>query len=481
LVWGKDLQKFVYFSVGGGTGGGGQPPTRPPFVTKPTPASKPGFVKILKVPTPRPDASESDSEFTPEGTSDDGWDSDAPHTPVERFNHFRELETSLVDSCVANLGPRVHSSSSDIYPVNCPEIIDNRLPIHPSTHFIRSEQCTEAGLDAVLQRLAENQEAIVDATNELEILNNFMRIQQNSQANVFADVCKARIVNPNAPFLTVENVDRTKAMCVENIQRTANFVRHLECRLRSLRQTVNRDLAEQSAISFGRNYARHHPNEEFVIFLLEEGNVIQRTNPFHPSRFSPTEEPEEPAARVTLAPPNLDGPVRKKTPSKRPRDKRSNVLSNRLDSQVDSRVDSQVELHFDVMKIDHVFQMANLFHLKKNILIVFPDSAKIFQSLTKTMDNNLIILHDSVKTYYTSGRYEANLKMMTSDYFKFTNALERSSVDLDFKKHFILELNDFVRQKLGDQLKWFYNPYDSIEEVRTKILNVSQKMYSIKI
>jgi hypothetical protein len=50
------------------------------------------------------------------------------------------------------------------------------------------------------------------------------------------------------------------------------------------------------------------------------------------------------------------------------------------------------------------------------------------------MDNNIAIIHDSIKQYYTLGEFEPQLKNMTGEYFKFTNQLEQSHVDFEFKK-----------------------------------------------
>jgi hypothetical protein len=41
-----------------------------------------------------------------------------------------------------------------------------------------------------------------------------------------------------------------------------------------------RNAAEISAMRFGLNYARQHPSDEFVIFVMGEGHILQRTNPF---------------------------------------------------------------------------------------------------------------------------------------------------------------------------------------------------------
>ena len=52
----------------------------------------------------------------------------------------------------------------------------------------------------------------------------------------------------------------------------------LELRLNQLGRTINRHLAEVSDAQFGINYQRSHPYDEFVIFIREDGNILQRTN-----------------------------------------------------------------------------------------------------------------------------------------------------------------------------------------------------------
>jgi hypothetical protein len=65
-------------------------------------------------------------------------------------------------------------------------------------------------------------------------------------------------------------------------------------------------------------------------------------------------------------------------------------------------------------------------------------------------------------------------------YRTFTIELENSSIDLDFKKHFFLELNYFIYQQINSNLHWCYDPLNAIEDVNTKILSVEHRI-SIKI
>ncbi len=67
-------------------------------------------------------------------------------------------------------------------------------------------------------------------------------------------------------------------------------------------------------------------------------------------------------------------------------------------------------------------------------MIVYPNDSNIFKSLRKTRDNNMAIIHDSIKQYYSSGKYKIQLKNMTGEYFKFTDQLEVSHIDFDLKK-----------------------------------------------
>jgi hypothetical protein len=95
------------------------------------------------------------------------------------------------------------------------------------------------------------------------------------------------------------------------------------------------------------------------------------------------------------------------------------------------------------------------------------------------MDNNIGIIHDSMQQYYTSGKYELQLKNMTCEYFKFTNQLDLSDIDFDF--NIILELDDYKRQKLDGNMLWFYKTYNCLEDLKTKISSMFKKLYSTKI
>jgi hypothetical protein len=131
---------------------------------------------------------------------------------------------------------------------------------------------------------------------------------------------------------------------------------------------------------FGYNYAPQNLADGFIIFVMEQGNFLQWTNPFHVSRFSGprVEQPEN----FEDASPDFTTPS---TPRRLPR---SDILSNSI---------NEPSSHFDIVHIDHAFQLTKYFNKNKNVLIVFPDDLKFFRSLTKTMDNNIAIIHDSIQ------------------------------------------------------------------------------------
>ncbi len=242
-----------------------------------------------------------------------------------------------------------------------------------------------------------------------------------------------------------------------------NYILDVEERLAIFQLLEVRNAAEISAMRFGLNYARQHPSDEFVIFVMEEGHILQRTNPFLPSKFSGprVEATKNPEDHLPFPAPG--------TPRRFPR---NNVLTNKLNSP---------DANFDVVHIDHAFQISKYFNKNKNILIVYPNDSNILKSLRKTMDNNIAIIHDSIKQYYSSGKYEIQLKNMTGEYFKFTDQLEVSHIDFDFKKEYIWELNDYIRQKLDGNMLWFYETYKCIEDLKTKISNMFKKLYVTKI
>ncbi len=427
--------------MGGGSGGGDQPPTRPPFFTKPTPASKPLLGRKLVVKDPNIG---SDNDNTPTGTSGD--ESEFTSESESAFP-----DESFQDPCVVNKGPRVHGSSSRIFPIQCPASLRNYLPIHPSTHFITREMCTQTFLHSVQEMLRDNNEE----------LNNV----------------RERIVYERNHERFIKSEYETQELYSNRMRWQENSRIDLELRLNQLGRTINRHLAEVSAAQFGINYQRSHPYDEFVIFIREDGNILQRTNEYSPSRFE-----NEQTTSTTTAKPTVT--LRKEYPERHPRDKRSNVHTNQLDVSSHVGVTPPINVtppmnvdlptnatpEFKVVWVNHVFEMATLFENPENVLVVYPNKNLIFKALTKTMDNNFKILQDLIKGYYSSG-YKASLDHTALAYLKFTSKLEHSLLPIDFKKRYISEVDDLIKQQLQSDMRWYHNPLRALEDLNTKILD----------
>jgi hypothetical protein len=428
--------------VGGGSGSGGdQPPTRPPFFTKPTPASKPLLGRKLVVKDPNIG---SDDDNTPTGTSGD--ESEFTSESESAFP-----DESFQDPCVVNKGPRVHGSSSRIFPIQCPASLRNYLPIHPSTHFITREMCTQTFLHSVQEMLRDNNEELTNVRERIVYERNHERF--------------------------IKSEHETQELYSNRMRWQENSRIDLELRLNQLGRTINRHLAEVSAAQFGINYQRSHPYDEFVIFIREDGNILQRTNEYSPSRFE-----NEQTTSTTTAKPTVT--LRKEYPERHPRDKRSNVHTNQLDVSSHVGVTPPINVtppmnvdlptnatpEFKVVWVNHVFEMATLFENPENVLVVYPNKNLIFKALTKTMDNNFKILQDLIKGYYSSG-YKASLDHTALAYLKFTSKLEHSLLPIDFKKRYISEVDDFIKQQLKSDLRWYHNPLRALEDLNTKILD----------
>jgi hypothetical protein len=428
--------------VGGGSGGGGdQPPTRPPFFTKPTPASKPLLGRKLVV---KDRNFESDDDNTPTGTSGD--ESEFTSESESAFP-----DESFQDPCVVNRGPRVHGSSSRIFPIQCPASLRNYLPIHPSTHFITREMCTQTFLHSVQEMLRDNNEELTNVRERIVYERNHERF--------------------------IKSEYETQELYSNRMRWQENSRIDLELRLNQLGRTINRHLAEVSAAQFGINYQRSHPYDEFVIFIREDGNILQRTNEYSPSRFE-----NEQTTSTTTAKPTVT--LRKEYPERHPRDKRSNVHTNQLDVSSHVGVTPPINVtppmnvdlptnatpEFKVVWVNHVFEMATLFENPENVLVVYPNKNFIFKALTKTMDNNFKILQDLIKGYFSNG-YKASLDHTALAYLKFTSKLEHSLLPIDFKKRYISEVDDFIKQQLQSDLRWYHNPLRALEDLNTKILD----------
>ena len=428
--------------MGGGSGSGGdQPPTRPPFFTKPTPASKPLLGRKLVVKDPNIG---SDDDNTPTGTSGD--ESEFTSESESAFP-----DESFQDPCVVNKGPRVHGSSSRIFPIQCPASLKNYLPIHPSTHFITREMCTQTFLHSVQEMLRANNEELTNVRERIVYERNHERF--------------------------IKSEYETEELYSNRMRWQENSRIDLELRLNQLGRTINRHLAEVSAAQFGINYQRSHPYDEFVIFIREDGNILQRTNEYSPSRFE-----NEQTTSTTTAKPTVT--LRKEYPERHPRDKRSNVHTNQLDVSSHVGVTPPINVtppmnvdlptnatpEFKVVWVNHVFEMATLFENPENVLVVYPNKNFIFKALTKTMDNNFKILQDLIKGYFSNG-YKASLDHTALAYLKFTSKLEHSLLPIDFKKRYISEVDDFIKQQLQSDLRWYHNPLRALEDLNTKILD----------
>ena len=462
--------------MGGGSGGGGdQPPTRPPFFTKPTPASKPLLGRKLVV---KDRNFESDDDNTPTGTSGDdtptGTSGDESEFTSESESAFPD--ESFQDPCVVNRGPRVHGSSSRIFPIQCPASLRNDLPIHPSTHFITREMCTQTFLLSVQEMLRNNHAELDRLKRAIDHASRVLKEAQERQKSLVENACKERNTDP-AKIYSSKAFEPCRRVAEQFRLGRQNDIDDLELRYNHLRATINRQLAEVSAAQFGINYQTSHPYDEFVIFIREDGNILQRTNNYSPSRFDIKKTTSTTTAKPTVT-------LKKEYPETHPRDKRSNVHTNQLD--VSSRVGvtppinvtphMNVDLptnatpEFKVVWVNHVFEMATLFENPENVLVVYPNKNLIFKALTKTMDNNFKILQDLIKGYYSSG-YKASLDHTALAYLKFTSKLEHSLLPIDFKKRYISEVDDFIKQQLKSDLRWYHNPLRALEDLNTKILD----------
>ncbi len=58
------------------------------------------------------------------------------------------------------------------------------------------------------------------------------------------------------------------------------------------------------------------------------------------------------------------------------------------------------------------------------------------------------------------------------------NALQLTLIS---KKHFIAELDNFIKQQLHSNLRWYYNPLGAIEDLNTKLISTEHDMFSIRV
>ena len=402
--------------------------------------------------------------------------SDASNSDNDQQN---PMDQTLQDRCIVNKGPRVHSSSSQLFPIQCPQMLNNQLSIHPSTHFIRRDQCTEEYMRTLNQRITANEPELERLQHELAVLTHLASVFRQATARTLQEVWDRRQEKPyEKPILSVFDIDKIKEVCSNDHDGIERTIDELEERVSDLRRSINRDLAERNAARFGMNYMRDHPNDEFVIFVMESGNYLQRTNPYYPSRFSVNRETTTTTttrSSTIVTESNTLGVLRKKTPGRyepRPRDKRSNVETNELFTSLSS---------FKIVKLTFASEMVDYLQVRENVLLVLPSKTKMYLDISQIVDNNLIIFYDLIQGYYTSGRYSSELDLLQKAYFHFTHLLERSSISLNDKKDLLNEINETIKLHMSTSMGWYYKTLHAIMNIKIKVFDTQAKMYAIKI
>ena len=399
------------------------------------------------------------------GSDDDGSDSGSGSNSGNE-NQQGNPDQSFADPVIVNRGPPIANAANQMYPIRCPDMFSSNLPIHPSSFFIPRARCTQTGLAEVRGSLSYQQEQFQNATDDLTVFTHYHRLQISGRTRALTNVAAAQRVHPHNSILSQENVNRARIMCENDEAQTVGFIRHLEQIANDLRRQILHLTREELAIRFGNNYMRQHPDHDFVIFILAEGNVLQRVNsltePLHTgvrseyytttTTTTTTERPEEPIQR-------------KKQSAKRPRSTRHNIHTNLIHHETEE--ENELNEHFDIINIDHVFEMTEILARpeQKNTLFIIPNKDKIYMALTKKIDEFLIIIHDSVQYYYTSGKFNAQLEDMKTNYFKFTFRLRQSSVAFSVKKQLINRLEKVMYDQLALNMHWFYSTEYAIDKV----------------
>jgi hypothetical protein len=179
-------------------------------------------------------------------------------------------------------------------------------------------------------RIAANEPEFERLQHEFQFLTHYAGVFRQASARTIQEVCNKRQQNPyEKPFLSVWDIDKIKEVCANDHDKIERNIDRLEVRVRDLHRSINRDLAQRNAAQFGMNYIRDHPND---IFVMEQGNYLQRTNPFYSSQFSVTRKTTTTTmtrSSTFVTESNTLGVLRKKSQG-RPWDKRSNVETNKL-------------------------------------------------------------------------------------------------------------------------------------------------------
>jgi hypothetical protein len=127
-------------------------------------------------------------------------------------------------------------------------MLNNQISIHPSTHFIRRDQCTEEFLRTLNQRIAANEPEFERLQHEFQFLTHYAGVFRQASARTIQEVCNKRQQNPyEKPFLSVWDIDKIKEVCANDHDKIERNIDQLEVRVSDLCRSINCDLAQRNA------------------------------------------------------------------------------------------------------------------------------------------------------------------------------------------------------------------------------------------
>ena len=405
--------------LGGGAGGSGiPPPTKPPFLNRPTPA-------------PALDLTDDEDE-----------------DEEQKKAKYRKLEPSPMKPCGTRPLPELEPQASRIFPIGGPEAIvtDPSLPLHPNNRWIGRERCTRDAVRESYREILEVESRLRDLAAEHTALSELYDDAHENYMHIVDTTPK----NSEANAKTLDNAyrryqQRTNDLMFNMVTSRVNYQR-MNRRLQELLNTY-----EAQRVGWG--YHRLHPTHEFIVVLANNIPIVQRTQPLNarlPNRNRNNDNANN----------DNNDPSNNKIHPKGPRDRRSikenctivpyftlNYLSDLADPELAPGIyvfnDKNVRLS------DKMEYLTNVYSMIKKTLHAWHDS----WFYTK--------LHDK----------------MNAAFLEFTAVLKNEDFSTYKKK--LLAMTSVINHLVGfmdEHYTWYAYPEDVPEKITTIIHNAQNNL-----
>ena len=368
---------------------------------------------------------------------------------------FENLDDAYMENmmqAMEALGAELRDEEEEAVPEAAAPV--ENLPIHPDHLFMARQDMTQEVLDRIRMRLEGHRFQLI---NQVALFNN-----QITYVPRFGEQ-----LSPTMERLLQE--------CFDHNEELARYMDEMRPEQRNLRLLIIFMERQEAALVEGMNFMRENPDVEFVIYITEEQNVLQRVQPL--GNIFPTPPPTSIYHR------------------KYPRNARLSHFHHQLHLQTNAvqfdypflnrtnQTNFTAECShlrpFKIVSIQHSFEIFNLTD-GENKIIIFPTKNDVLVKYQSMLDHNLKLFSDTIRGYFTTPYYLHHLVDLENVYSRFKNTLAVALEAIENKFDFINKVNDAVLKELSEDYHWYYDPLASINNVIDKMYIMNTKFFNIE-